>query len=240
MNTIKLGSKGEDVKVLQKFLGLNPDGDFGPMTEKKVKEWQKSKGLVADGVIGAKSWAIILQPASETPKEEPAPNEVGISDGMINFICKYETGKQFGYKMPAKDLNGYDLRDAGGHRTFGYGLLYHPTNQKYMDTIKKSWPQKELEQLFLENLKQTSKKIDSWAATNKVKLNQNQKDAMASACYNFGMGFLQKNICKTIKANPNNPAIRETWSHLSDVQGKKYPGLITRRKAEAKWYFEGK
>ena len=45
MNTIKLGSKGEDVKVLQKYLGINPDGNFGPKTLLKVKEWQKSKGL---------------------------------------------------------------------------------------------------------------------------------------------------------------------------------------------------
>ena len=42
MTTIKLGSKGEDVKVLQKYLGLTQDGNFGPMTDKKVKEWQKS------------------------------------------------------------------------------------------------------------------------------------------------------------------------------------------------------
>ena len=240
MNTIKLGSKGEDVKVLQKFLGIKPDGDFGPATDKKVKEWQKSQGLLADGIIGPKSWTIILQ--SATPTKEPASSTygVGISDGMINFICKYETGKQFGYKMPAKDLNGYDLKDANGHKTFGYGLLYHPTTQKFMDTIKKTWTQKELEQLYLEHARLISKNIDSWAATNKVKLNQNQKDAMASACYNFGLGFLQKQICKTIAANPNNPEIRDSWSHLSDKQGKKYPGLITRRKAEAQWYFEGK
>ena len=244
MNTIKLGSKGEDVKVLQKYLGINPDGDFGPNTDKKVKEWQKSKGLYPDGIIGPKSWAIILgnqtsAPAPATPATNTSSNNVGISSGMINFICQYETGKKFGYTMTAKDLNGYDLHDAGGHKTYGYGLLYHP-NGKYMDTIKKVWTQKELEGLFLEHAKVTSKKIDNWATANKVKLNQNQKDAIASACYNFGMGFLNKQICKTIIANPNNPAIRNTWSHLSDVQGKKYPGLITRRKAEAKWYFEGK
>ena len=138
-----------------------------------------------------------------------------------------------------KDLNGYDLKDAGGHRTFGYGLLMHP-NGKYMDTIKKVWTQKELEQLFLEHAMSVSKKIDTWAASNKIVLNQNQKDAIASACYNFGFGFLNKNICKLIAANPNNPAIRNTWSHLSDVQGKKYPGLIKRRQAEARWYFEEK
>lgn len=241
MNTIKLGSKGEDVKVLQKFLGLTPDGNFGPVTDKKVKEWQKSKGLTPDGIVGPKSWALILGNQTQTQTTTPSTgNNVGISAGMINFICQYETGKKFGYTMTAKDLNGYDLHDAGGHKTYGYGLLMHPTLNKYMDTVKKVWTQKELEQLFLQHAKQASTKIDNWATQNKCKLNQNQKDAIASACYNFGFGFLQKQICKIIAANPNNPAIRNTWSHLSDVQGKKYPGLIKRRQAEARWYFEGK
>ena len=238
MNTIKLGSKGEDVKVLQKYLGINPDGDFGPKTLLKVKEWQIKNKLTPDGVIGPKSWEIIL--GNQTQTTSTSSNNTGISDGMINFICQYETGHKFGYTMTVKDLNGYDLHDAGGHKTYGYGLLYHPTTQKFMDTIKKTWTQKELEGLFLEHAKQASTKIDNWAKTNKVTLNQNQKDAIASACYNFGFGFLNKNICKLIAANPNNPAIRNTWSHLSDVQGKKYPGLIKRRQAEAKWYFEGK
>ena len=243
METIKLNSKGEDVKILQKFLGLNPDGNFGPHTLLKVKEWQKSQGLTTDGVIGPKSWDIILksekQPSTSTNTTQSIDN-IGISAGMINFICQWETAHKFGYTMTSKDLNGYDLHDAGGHKTYGYGLLYHPVTQKFMDTIKKTWTQKELEGLFLEHAKQASNKIDKWASDNKIKLNQNQKDAIASACYNFGFGFLQKQICKIIIANPNNPTIRNTWSHLSDVQGKKYPGLIKRRQAEAKWYFEGK
>jgi len=240
MNTIKLGSRGEDVKVLQMYLGINPDGVFGINTDKKVKEWQKSKGLVADGVIGPKSWAIIFPngPLASTAKPEQS-NDIGVSDSMINFICQWETGHKFGYTMTSKDLNGYDLHDAGGHKTYGYGLLYHPSG-KYMDSIKKVWSQKELEGLFLEHAKLTSNKIDNWAKTNKVTLNQNQKDAIVSGCYNFGLGFLNKQICKLIAANPNNPAIRNTWAHLSDVQGKKYPGLIKRRQAEARWYFEGK
>lgn len=236
MNTIKLGSKGDDVKVLQKYLGLTQDGNFGPMTDKKVKEWQKSKGLVADGIIGPKSWAIILNQNNISIKK----NDTGLSDGILNKICQWETGHNFGYKMSAKDLNGYDLKDAQGHKTYGYGILYHPVSQKFMDTIKKTWTQNELEELFLIHAKQTSNKIDKWASINKVKLLQRQKDAIASGCYNFGMGFLVKQICKMIMYNPNNPAIRNTWEHLSDVQGRKYPGLITRRKEEARWYFEGK
>ena len=235
MNTIKLGSRGEDVKKLQQILGINADGVFGPSTDLKVKAWQKSKGLVADGIVGPKSWELLLQQNSKPT----ITSSVGISQGMINFICQYETGKKFGYTMTQKDLNGYDLKDAKGHLTYGYGLLVHP-NGRYMDTIKKIWTQKELEGLFLDHAKTTSQKIDKWASTNRIKLNQNQKDAIASACYNFGMGFLNKQICKMIINNPNNPNIRNTWAHLSDVQGKKYPGLIKRRQAEARWYFEGK
>ena len=53
---LKKGSKGEDVKKLQAKLGLAADGDFGPGTETKVKEWQSANGLTADGVVGDGTW----------------------------------------------------------------------------------------------------------------------------------------------------------------------------------------
>jgi peptidoglycan hydrolase-like protein with peptidoglycan-binding domain len=49
--TIKVGSKGESVKKVQKFLGLKSDGDFGPGTEKAVKAFQTANKLKADGVV---------------------------------------------------------------------------------------------------------------------------------------------------------------------------------------------
>ena len=165
------------------------------------------------------------------------PGETGLSSGMLSFICQYETGHPFGYSMTSKDLNGYDLHDAGGHKTYGYGILFHPISQKYMDTIKSSWTQQELESLFKIHAKQTSYKIDNWAKKNGITLKQAQKDAIASGCYNFGPGFLNKSVCKMIAKNPNDPAIKNTWAHLSDAQGRKYPGLIKRRQAEANWYF---
>ena len=243
MTTVKLGSRGEDVRILQKYLGLTADGVFGSGTDKRVKEWQRKKGLTPDGIVGPHSWEIIqreMAAAVQSAKKVLTVYTTGLSAGMIAFICRYETGKSFGYTMTARDLNGYDLHDANGHRTCGYGLLCHPATGKYMDTIKQRWTQTELEQLFLEHARQASQRIDSWAAQNRIKLNQNQKDAIASGCYNFGYGFLQKQVCKMIIANPNNKGIRSVWEHLSDVQGKKYPGLITRRRAEARWYFEGK
>jgi len=54
---LKVGSKGDDVKKLQEKLGTGADGDFGPGTEKLVKEWQAANGLTADGLVGDGTWA---------------------------------------------------------------------------------------------------------------------------------------------------------------------------------------
>jgi peptidoglycan hydrolase-like protein with peptidoglycan-binding domain len=40
------------VRRLQAKLGVEADGDFGPNTEKALKEWQTRNGLSADGIAG--------------------------------------------------------------------------------------------------------------------------------------------------------------------------------------------
>lgn len=57
MTTIKLGSRGADVKVLQTKLNLLPDGIFGPLTEEAVKEIQKKAGIKVDGIVGPDTWS---------------------------------------------------------------------------------------------------------------------------------------------------------------------------------------
>ena len=49
---LKKGCKGNDVKELQKELGIKQDGIFGDNTLKKVKAFQKSKKLTQDGKVG--------------------------------------------------------------------------------------------------------------------------------------------------------------------------------------------
>ena len=66
--TLKKGSKGDTVKVLQKLLGEiydievsgGYDGDFGSGTEKAVKAFQEKKGLTIDGIVGVKTWCKLL------------------------------------------------------------------------------------------------------------------------------------------------------------------------------------
>ena len=57
--TIQLGSRGADVKYLQKKLGLTADGIFGNQTKKAVIKFQKAHGLTADGIVGPRTWAAI-------------------------------------------------------------------------------------------------------------------------------------------------------------------------------------
>jgi hypothetical protein len=53
---LKKGSRGNEVKLVQEFLNILADGIFGSGTEKSVKEWQTRNGLLADGIVGPKTW----------------------------------------------------------------------------------------------------------------------------------------------------------------------------------------
>ena len=53
---LKIGSRGQQVKDLQEFLGSDADGIFGKGTEAAVKEWQTANGLDADGLVGPATW----------------------------------------------------------------------------------------------------------------------------------------------------------------------------------------
>lgn len=61
-STLKKGSKGKNVKKLQKFLnwygkyGLSVDGKFGNNTKKALKKFQKSEGLAQNGVYNKKTY----------------------------------------------------------------------------------------------------------------------------------------------------------------------------------------
>lgn len=63
VTTVSYGSKGDAVKaaqVLLKFTGGDVDGDFGPATDRAIRSFQASKGLVQDGDVGANTWAALF------------------------------------------------------------------------------------------------------------------------------------------------------------------------------------
>lgn len=69
MTVLKKGSKGEQVKTLQRLLmalgydlgKYGADGDFGAATENAVDAFQKKYKLGTDGIVGKKTWDKLLK-----------------------------------------------------------------------------------------------------------------------------------------------------------------------------------
>lgn len=67
LDALKKGSRGEQVKTLQRLLKAfgyslgSVDGDFGTKTEKALIKYQKKEGLVQDSICGQKTWESLLK-----------------------------------------------------------------------------------------------------------------------------------------------------------------------------------
>lgn len=56
---VKMGSAGAEVRAIQHALGLHIDGSFGAKTREAVVNWQRENRLIADGVVGSQTWALL-------------------------------------------------------------------------------------------------------------------------------------------------------------------------------------
>jgi hypothetical protein len=59
VKTLKYGSSGFEVKKLQERLGIKADGAFGKKTKQAVIDFQSRNSLLADGIVGAKTRAVL-------------------------------------------------------------------------------------------------------------------------------------------------------------------------------------
>ena len=91
---LRKGSRGNEVKKLQEFLGIGADGVFGPGTEAAVKGWQKENGLVDDGIVGPATldcMGFVTTDNSEAQYE--TPNGLTVHRHMLP-IGEYMTGSK--------------------------------------------------------------------------------------------------------------------------------------------------
>ena len=143
----KRGSRGEVVKQIQKALygagyptGVI-DGVYGEMTENAVRQFQKAKGLKADGIVGPATLAMLfpqrLKKSHRTIKEiiVHCTADLEGQDKSIEDIRRDHKAKGWGdigyhYVIDRKGIihNGRDVEYAGvhckGHNQYSIGVAY--------------------------------------------------------------------------------------------------------------------
>lgn len=118
MNTIKLGSSGFDVIVLQEKLNLSTTGYFDMETHAAVMKFQKAHNLVADGIVGTVTWSTLTM-ANDTDMSGSKYETMYLSPGKY---VKDMNGKMVWYPNyydgQAKPESFFMHNTAGGHDPF--------------------------------------------------------------------------------------------------------------------------
>jgi len=115
---INRGDTGDSVKICQERLTLHgytcpADGQFGAGTETKVLQFQRSRGLGADGVVGQQTWTALLVTPSQFPEVlPPGPLPLPLQHMKSLGHKVYWKGDHhltlFGYRNPKGKVNSFD------------------------------------------------------------------------------------------------------------------------------------
>jgi lysozyme len=149
-----------------------------------------------------------------------------LSDEGARFIGRFE-----GFRA-----NLYN--DAAGHCTIGYGHLVHlgACNGTEPAEFRHGISEQEAEALLRRDAQTAAEAVRHSV---RVPLNQEQFDALVSFVYNLGAGaFESSTLLKDLNAHNFGavPGQLEEWVHAG---GAVLPGLVTRRKAEARLFTSG-
>lgn len=119
MKTVKLGSRGSEVKTLQSKLGIAADGIFGKNTDTAVRSWQKAHGLTSEGIVGDHTWESLGFP----------PDSRLIDEIIIHCTATKEgakcTADQVNAAHKARKFSSY-VDPRGRTRYIGYHFLILP------------------------------------------------------------------------------------------------------------------
>lgn len=76
---LKRGSEGPPVLFLQWLVQLDSAsgaGQFGPRTDAMVRQYQASRGMLVDGVVGPATWTALLTAAPPLAPGQPKPQRI--------------------------------------------------------------------------------------------------------------------------------------------------------------------
>ncbi len=124
---MKIGAKGPDVVELQNLLNkngfsLNPDGQFGPATDKAVRKFQEDAGLKIDGDVGPLTLSKLRVMADLTEDEPILDKKLDArTTKCLNSLDPKAQVAFIPFIMEAKEIaarSGYEYCAVSGNRTW--------------------------------------------------------------------------------------------------------------------------
>jgi putative chitinase len=223
---LKIGSKGPEVKALQEKLGIaNPDGNFGPNTEGKLKAWQKANGLLDDGIAGPSTLGklgVVVEAAVTIPSGGPidlAKLKGHVPDTVIAQIPTIM--EKFSINTPLRLAH---FLAQCGHESGGFKAVQENLNYS-ADGLKKIFPK-----YFPGNLSESYARNPEKIASKVYGGRMGNGDEASKEGYKFrGRGYIQLTGKQNYTAFAQS--IGEDTVANPDLVSSKYP------LASAAWFF---
>ena len=218
--TLKVGSRGEDVKTMQNMLnacGFNcgtPDGIFGSGTETAVKSMQKHLGITQDGVYGATSKS----------KLESMYNTNGLANSSVNGIWYYNKHGRpdTSFTGLAQNTNGW-FYIKNGQVDFSYNGLVK-NNQGW-------WIVQKGKVNF--NYNGLAKNEYGWWAIHKGKVDFNYNGFESN---DQGMWYCEKGKITFEKTDVIKDSKTGIWYNV--IKSKVTPGITVAKNVNGWWYID--
>ncbi|MEA2155646.1 MAG: hypothetical protein QOE11_1786 [Solirubrobacteraceae bacterium] len=128
----RVQTRGPRVALLQRALGLRPDGIFGAATAAAVRRFQRRHGMTADGVAGPATWDALGHPRIHTIVRGPRGGAVrpalhGLPARVRRIVAAADRIAHMPYRYGGGHGNwndsGYDCSGSVSYALHGGGLL---------------------------------------------------------------------------------------------------------------------
>ncbi|PWT91746.1 MAG: hypothetical protein C5B54_04715 [Acidobacteria bacterium] len=177
--TLRQGSRGSDVVVLQNALSIKPaDGIFGLITEQAVKNFQADNGLVPDGIVGPVTWEALDELIGLPKPPPPSAGDLTAAEvQQITTLARQSAIQAYNWKGRGIMPPGYCK---------GMAIAYACAFRKY------NVDHAAFREIGKANSKNDSKDVLSWYASTFNAAGMNNDDAGVSTLrhvYAFMMGL---------------------------------------------------
>lgn len=132
MKTFRKGDIDPEICRLQRVLYLVADGCFGSLTEEAVKKFQREHNLAADGVVGPKTWEVLLA-VEATQSGDPQLPKLKKTIRPIKRIIVHCTATREGQDVSVADIDKMHRQQGWTRIGYHYVVLLDGTVQAGRD-----------------------------------------------------------------------------------------------------------